>query len=136
MDSYDINDGDEPDWQEKVIALEDENRRAFVARDFERLEDLWSDQFVVNSPINRVNDKRQLLDLLRAGTIAHSSLQGQIELIQRLGNLVVVMGSEVVTSAPDGPIIRRRFTNLWLAEGGTWRLMVRHANVIADSTTS
>lgn len=136
MDSYDINDGDEPDWQEKVIALEDENRRAFVARDFERLEDLWSDQFVVNSPINRVNDKRQLLDLLRAGTIAHSSLQGQIELIQRLGNLVVVMGSEVVTNTPDGPIIRRRFTNLWLAEGGTWRLIVRHANVIADSTTS
>lgn len=136
MDSYDINDGDEPDWQEKVIALEDENRRAFVARDFERLEDLWSDQFVVNSPINRVNDKRQVLDLLRAGTIAHSSLQGQIELIQRLGNLVVVMGSEVVTNTPDGPIIRRRFTNLWLAEGGTWRLIVRHANVIADSTTS
>jgi ketosteroid isomerase-like protein len=132
MDRREITGSDRPAWQQEVRALEDEGHRAFIARDLERLEDLWSDDLIVNSPINRVHDKPRILDLLRAGTIAHSSIESQIEAIERQGNVVVVMGSETVTNAPDGPIIRRRFTNLWHAEGDSWRLIARHANIIAD----
>ena len=118
------------DWEKEIRALEEEGCRAFVAGDCGRLEVLWSDDLIVNSPINRVHDKQRVFDLLRAGTIAHSSLRSEIELIQRHGDLVVVMGSERVTNAPDGPVIPRRFTNVWRAEDGSWRLLFRHANIV------
>ncbi len=130
MDRDEARDIGRPDWEREVRALEKEGRRAFIARDLGRLEVLWSDDLVVNSPINRVHDKQRVFDLLRAGTIAHSSLEGEIDLIQRYGDLVVVMGSERVTNAPDGPVIPRRFTNVWRAEDGSWRLIVRHANIL------
>jgi hypothetical protein len=31
-----------------------------------------------------------------------------------------------------GQIIKRRFTNVWKNEAGTWRLFARHANVIPN----
>ncbi len=121
------------DWEKEIRALEEEGCRAFLARDLDRLEATWSDELLVNSPINRVHDKRQVLDLLRAGTIAHASLESRIETIRRHGDLVVVMGSDLVTNSPGGPEIRRRFTNLWRREGASWRLFVRHANIVAES---
>jgi len=120
------------DWEKEIRALEKEGCRAFIARDLGRLEVLWSDDFIVNSPINRVQDKQRVFDLLRAGTIAHSTLESEIDLIQRFGDLVVVMGSDRVTNSPDGPVIKRRFTNVWRLEEGSWRLFVRHANVVPD----
>ena len=122
--------GDQSGWRQEVQALEEENRRAFLSRDLERLNTLWSDDLLVNSPINRVNEKRQILDLLQAGVIAHSSLQSHVEVCQRYGDLVVVMGREVVANSPDDLPLHRRFTNVWRAEGGSWRLILRHANVI------
>ena len=48
------------------------------------------------------------------------------------------MGLEIVQPLDDAPSaglvagqpIKRRFTNIWKNEGGTWRLFLRHANVI------
>jgi hypothetical protein len=42
-----------------------------------------------------------------------------------------------ITDAPSaglvaGKTIKRRFTNIWKKEDGTWRLFARHANVIAN----
>ena|SRR5581483_7516136 len=127
---------DESGWRQEVQALEEENRRAFLSCDIERLDALWSDDLLVNSPINRVNEKYQILDLLQSGVIAHTTLQSHVEVSRQYGNLVVVMGSEAVTNSPDGPILHRRFTNVWRAEGGSWRLILRHANVIADPVTN
>jgi hypothetical protein len=54
-------------WENDIQALEEEHCRAFVGRDYDRLEGLWSDNLIVNSPINRVHDKKRVLELLRAG---------------------------------------------------------------------
>lgn len=118
-------------WREEITALEAEHCRAFLARDVERLSALWSDELLVNSPVNRVNDKRQVLDLLRAGTIAHSEMESEIEALERRRDLVVVMGAERVVNAPGTPAFRRRFTNVWRPESGAWRLLVRHAHIVA-----
>jgi hypothetical protein len=60
-------DSEPSNWRDEILNLERENCRAFVARDFEALERLWSDDLAVNSPINRVHDKKRILELLRAG---------------------------------------------------------------------
>ncbi len=122
--------GDLATWQKDIATLEAEHCRAFVARDCERLERLWSDDLLVNSPINRVHDKKRVLELLRAGVISHSSLECQAEAMVRQGRFVVVMGNEVLTNSPQGPQVRRRYTNIWGRVGDSWQLVARHANLI------
>ena len=117
-------------WRKDIATLEAEHCRAFVARDFELLERLWSDDLLVNSPINRVHDKKRVLELLRAGIISHSSLECQAEVMMQQGRFVIVMGAEVLTNSPGGPQVRRRYTNIWGPAADSWQLVARHANVI------
>lgn len=115
------------DWKTEIAALEAEGARAFLARDIARLDQLWSDDLLVNSPLNIVNAKRQVLELLQKGVIAHHALELRHEIIQRGGDLVVVMGFDFVQDTPESPVRRRRTTNVWRRENGTWRLYVRQA---------
>lgn len=118
------------DWTHEFTTLEEAHRRAFLDRDIETLSKLWSDGLLVNTPLNRVNDKRQVLGLLKAGTIAHTSFEADIEVIERRDDLVFVMGGERIVNGPGTPVIHRRFTNVWRTEGGAWRMVLRHANLI------
>jgi ketosteroid isomerase-like protein len=118
------------DLVQEMTAVEEEHRRAYLARDIAQLEALWADELIVNSPINRVLPKRRVLELLRAGTIAHVEFDADLETIERRGELAIVMGAERVVDSPGGPVIRRRFTDVWCRESGAWRLIARHANVI------
>jgi ketosteroid isomerase-like protein len=122
------------DWRTEITALEDEANLAFVNRDLARLEKLFSDALIVNSPINRINDKKKILELLGSGAIGHISSTIRPELIRRDGDLVVVMGADAVQNAPGEPTLHRRFTNIWRREPSGWRLYIRHANIIADGT--
>ncbi|HEV8239522.1 MAG TPA: nuclear transport factor 2 family protein [Thermoanaerobaculia bacterium] len=124
----------ESEWQNEIATAEREANDAFLNRDLGRLDSLFSDELVVNSPINRVNDKRTLLHLLGTGVIGHVSTEIRHELIRRDGDLVIVMGSDAVKNSHAEPTLHRRFTNIWRREGDHWRLYVRHANVIADHT--
>lgn len=120
------------DWQTEIAALEEEAARAFIARDVERLAELFSDDLIVNSPINRVNDKQKILELLRTGVIGHVFSELRHEQIRRDGDLIIVMGSDSVKNSDDAPLLRRRVTDIWRKEGDRWRLYIRHANVMAQ----
>ena len=120
-----------------VRALDDQERLAALKKDTKALERLWSDQFVGNQPNNRVvADKRALMDAL----VPRSSYVRQIEFFRLDGDFAFIMGLETIVAATDAPGVglragqptRRRFTNVWKREGGTWRLYARHANVIPD----
>ena len=118
-------------WEQDVRSREEENRVAFLAADRAALDRLWTDDFLINSPINVVNDKRRTMALLEAGRIRHTSLTSEIERMARYGDVVVVMGSDRVTDPPDGMITKRRFTNVWRLEDGAWRCFARHANAVS-----
>ena len=66
-------------WEQDIRAREEENRVAFLAGDVAVLDRLWTDDFLVNSPLRLVNDKPRTLALLQAGRIRHSSLSVDIE---------------------------------------------------------
>ena len=119
------------DWKQDILAREEENRAAFLAADLGALDRLWTDDFLVNTPLNFVNDKRRTLALLEVGRIRHTSLTSEIEQMARHDVVVVVMGSERVADPPDGTITHRRFTNLWRLEGAVWRCFARHASVVS-----
>jgi hypothetical protein len=91
---------------------------------------MWSDDLIVNSPINIVHDKKRVLELLRAGVISHVSLECVAESVKQQGPYVITMGSESVVNQAGGPIIKRRYTNVWMRSGAGWLLVIRHANII------
>lgn len=121
-------------WQDEIRSLEEEARVAFLKVDLPTLEGLWADGFSVNSPLQRVVDREQLLDLLRTGRVRHLAHECEIELMSRYGDVAVVMGRDRVVDPPDGAVSHRRFTNVWQRDNGAWRLIARHAHVITRET--
>ena len=125
-----------------VRSADDQERIAALNRDTAALGRLWSDQFAVNAPNNRVViGKRAVLEaFVRSGIINFSSFERQIEFIRVDGDFAFIMGLETLRPLSDAPsaglvagqLTQRRFTNIWRKEAGTWRLYARHANVIAN----
>jgi Domain of unknown function (DUF4440) len=62
-------------WEQHIRAREDEARRAFLAADIPPLDALWAPGYVVNSPLNQILRKSQLLELIRSGRIRHTSVE-------------------------------------------------------------
>jgi hypothetical protein len=88
---------------------------------------------------DRMSDEQQVRTLDNEERVA--ALKRDIPALERLWsdhlsvnapNNQVVAGRHAVLDAGlvAGQTIRRRFTNIWKNEDGTWRLFVRHANVI------
>ena len=118
-------------WEQDIRALEEAGRLAFLAADTATLEGMWDDELLVNSPLNIINDKSRVLDLLRAGRIRHTFDDVVIEQVHRYDNVVVVMGRDTVDGPPHGAIMNRRFTNVWQLQDGGWKMIARHAQIVA-----
>lgn len=125
-----------PEWEREIRLLEERARRAFLDADIETLNRLWAEAFTVNSPLERINDKRQVLGLLQAGRIRHTTYDCEIEHVSRHDDVVVVMGRDHVTGPPAGTA-RRRYTNIWQLQNGEWRSIARHAQLaLPDNSES
>jgi ketosteroid isomerase-like protein len=129
-----------PGGPEEVLirSLDEDERAAVLAGNRSALERLWSDDFTVNAPTNRVVVGRSaVLDLIDLGVIHYASFERSVELVRIDGDLGIVMGAEVVRPIGKAPMagqsVARRFTNVWKKKGGTWRMVARHANVVAPS---
>jgi|ERR1043165_1399153 ketosteroid isomerase-like protein len=118
-------------WKTEIERLEEEARAAFLAQDIARMRQLLAEDFIVNSPLNRIHDRATVLDLLERGIIRHLTYDVNIELITRRAGVVVVMGHDVVRNSEDGPAISRRFTNVWAPVDGAWRIVARQATQVA-----
>lgn len=118
-------------WEDDIRALEERGRVAFLAADTETLAGMWDDAFIVNSPLNILNDKARVLDLLASGRIRHTRDDVVIERMSRFGDVVVVMGRDTVDGPPHGDLVERRFTNVWQLQNGAWVMIARHAQIVA-----
>jgi hypothetical protein len=119
------------DWQHDILTLEEQARAAFLGGDVATLDALWADDYLVNSPLNMINDKARVIELLRAGRIRHDVYDVEIERVARYGDVVVVMGRDTVDGPPENVRTHRRFTNVWQLQNGAWRSIARHAQVVS-----
>ena len=117
-------------WEQEIRTLEEEGRVAFLAADLATLDGMWDGAMLVNSPLNVINERGMVLKLLEAGRIRHDSCEVTIERVARYGDVVVVMGRDTVDGPPSNELVNRRFTNVWQRQGGEWRMIARHAQVV------
>lgn len=122
--------------EDTIRQLEEQERQAVLNEDTAALEHLWSEEFIVNNPQNRVTTSRgDALTLVKRGLIRYAAFERRIEMIRFYDDIAIVMGAETVEPVGDTPragkIVERRYTNIWRKKDSTWRMIARHANVIA-----
>jgi ketosteroid isomerase-like protein len=118
----------------EVKKVEDQEREAVLRGDLPAMTRIWSDHLIVNAPSNRVMTKEQVVDAVKAGRLDYRTFERQVEHITVSGDVVVTMGHETVVpiNGPEaGKDVHRRFTNVWMKEGGEWKLIARQATVLA-----
>ena len=122
------------DFVAQVRAVSDSEVQAFLKNDPKTLAQLWSDDFVVTNPLNRLATKQQVLDMINSGFLVITSYDRRIEYSHVYGDLVVLAGSETVKWGGRMPNAGRseqlRFTAIWQKQNGHWVEVVRHANIV------
>lgn len=108
--------------------------QAFLDKDATALRQLWSDDLVVTNPLNRLATKTQVLDMINSGFLVITSYNRDIEYLRVAGDIAIVAGSEDVVWGGTMPLAGKRehlrFTAVWMMQGGEWREIARHANIV------
>lgn len=124
--------------ESSLRAADAEQMRIIVDGDAKAQKAFMHDNYIINGPSNRVMRKPVLVEMLAQGKMASDRFERTIEGTAITGNIGVVMGSEVVRPAAGSELaekfgkrdLTRRFTNVFLFEGGTWRFLARQASIV------
>jgi len=118
----------------EVRRLNDQEVQAMLHSDVEAIARLWSDDLVVNNPLQKFVDKKQVLSMVKSGFLAFTSYERQIEYIRDYGNTVIVAGHETLIFSGKMPNAGKpqhlRFTAVWMKQHGGWQEVARHADVV------
>ena len=118
-----------------IRRLDLEAAKAIQDKDTAAIDRIFARDSVTNNPRGGLTAGADgIKELFRTGVIDYASLVREIESVQVRGKTAIVMGRETVTTnARDGRPSRtyeRRYTNVWMLDGKTWRIVARHANPI------
>jgi hypothetical protein len=119
---------------EHIRQLEKNETVAFLANDFDALNEIWHPAFTVNTPLNIILRTADIQGAMRAGLIRYSRLERNVEELMVHEHVVVTLGHEVTLPVEGAPMagqqVVRRFTNVWVRENDRWRMFSRHASNI------
>jgi hypothetical protein len=119
-------------------AADAEELRIILAGDTRAERAFMHPNYIVNSPVNRIVRKDQLIKMLSEGQIASESIERSVEATAITSNVGIVMGREIVMPEPNSELgqlhgkkrLERRFTDVFLFGNGRWRLLARQSTVI------
>jgi ketosteroid isomerase-like protein len=125
------------DIESTIKALEQQEVQAVLVKDTVSLKKIWSPDFTVNAPLNRVVEPgKNTLDRPVITTLNYLRFERNIEKILVKGDVVITMGNELVVikgkDGESGRTIRRRYSNIWMRQNNEWMLIARHANEICQ----
>ena len=125
---------------EEFIKGLDQKKAYIVAHaDTTALMKLLAPEFTINRTTGTiVSGRDKTLELMRHGMVSYDSFSVETEMVLvKNSGLAISMGNEVVVSGGNrdlkGQIVKRRFTHVWIKEGGEWKLFARHANNICTN---
>jgi hypothetical protein len=121
-----------------LAKLDLEQKNMVAKADADRLAALASPGLTINAPTNRVLTREQFLAMMRNGEIGAEDFERTVESVTVSGDVGVVMGSEVFTPTLKSELglsygavpLKRRYTNIYVRDHGSWRWLARHANVV------
>ncbi|MDO7841785.1 nuclear transport factor 2 family protein [Sphingomonas immobilis] len=123
---------------ETLAKLDLQQKEMVATADVDGLAALSAPELTINAPTGRVLTREQFLAMMRNGQIGAENFERSVESVAVNGNVGVVMGGEVFTPTAQSELgriygavpLKRRYTNIYVRTGGTWRWFARHANVV------
>lgn len=131
----------EPQDPKAVLTALDAKQKDMVARgDLIGLAALSAPGLTINAPTGRVLTRERFLAMMANGQIGAEAFERQVESVTVAGDVGIVMGSEIFTPTPQSELgrtygarpLKRRYTNVYQRQGGVWKWLARHANVVSD----
>ncbi|HEU4940010.1 MAG TPA: nuclear transport factor 2 family protein [Candidatus Eisenbacteria bacterium] len=130
-----------PTNRDSVLAVDEQQRAMVAASDVAGLEGLAHRNLRINAPGGRVLTREQFLANMRSGEIAAESFERTPEDVSISGNVAVVMGREAFTPVATSELgrtfgakaLQRRYTNVYVWQGGRWLWLARQASVVPVS---
>lgn len=104
--------------------------RAAMTDDHAAFAALLADDLAVNNPQNGVSVRGATAQRSAAGQISYARYHRIIDYAGLRGDMVMLMGEEVVVPRGTTQQVHRRFTDLWKPVAGGWRLTARQATII------
>jgi hypothetical protein len=121
-----------------VLAADARQRDAVATADLEAIAAISHPNLRVNAPSNRILTRDDLVRRVGSGDILNEIFDRVPETVVITGDVGVVMGHETVFPGANSEQARmygrktlnRRYTNVFVREGGRWLHLARHANII------
>jgi len=123
-----------------LLAADERQRLAVGSADIAAIEAISDANLRVNAPSNHILTREDLMRMVASGEIRNEVFERTLEDLVITGDVGVVMGHEVVVPGANSEqarmygvrTLRRRYTNVYIRSGGTWRHLARHANIIPE----
>jgi hypothetical protein len=110
---------------ERVAALEDARYRAMVAGDIAGLGRFLSDRLTYTHSTALTESKREYLASVGKGVFKYREIKVSEQVIREAAGAVLVTGRIAIDILIDGQpkLLQSRFLNVWVEEGGDWRMI-------------
>lgn len=119
----------------EIRKLEKEIKEAFMMKDTAILFKLFSPDFVVHAPNNKIIKFNQLKHLIKNGAVDRDVFEKITDVVTFINNIAIAMGHETVRPTgnnPDaGKTVKRRYTNVWMNTNNNWQLVARQSTIIS-----
>lgn len=127
--------------ESSLRAADQEQRRLVLAGDAAALDRILHPNMVINGPNGRIVTRAMFLESVRTGAIAKETFERNPEAVRITGNVGVLAGHEIIVAAPGSrdfalhgaTPFQRRYTNIFLFDGGRWLFLARQASVVAGA---
>lgn len=119
----------------EIRKLEKKVKEAFLKKDTSILFKLFSSDFVINAPNQKVITFKQLKPMLQNGSVDRDLFEKVTEVVTFNNNMAISMGHELLRptgNAPDaGKTVKGGYTNIWIKTAGNWQMVARQSTIIS-----
>lgn len=109
--------------------------KAMMSHDIDGVRGVWADDFVVNSPDNRVLTREQVIEVMEHDFLDYKDFRKHITFVGEKPEVTVIMGYDTMVPLKGpgaGKQVTRPFTDVWAKRSTGWQLIARQAT-IADA---
>ena len=101
------------------------------ANDGAALIEMTHPNFRLYAPEGYIGDRDRLTKRFKSAETGYVQFDRTVDSLAVTGAVGIVMGREIVARRDQQPLARR-FTNVWIWEGGRWLWLARHAQQLKD----
>lgn len=124
--------GQTDDAQQEVLAAHEKRRTATLNGEADSVASMMTDDLTFTHANAVVETKEQFVDALKTRRLQYKTLTDEDRQVRVNGSTGVVSGTchIVVDASGTEYDLRVLFTELWVKEGDTWRMMLWHATEV------